>query len=958
VRWSHPGPLGTRWLGLLVAFVVMAVGPLTAVGPGGAVASTGPDVLTPRLARLAERSVARSTASAQARAIGLAPKGEGSILRRPDGRILVDLRFAADDPARADDALGPLGATTIAARGPVRTIAIAPGRLDGLRRVAGLVSAAEVVAPHLAGVGRRALPAGAPRAAPRCRTGVVSEGDAQLEAALARSTYGIDGAGVKVGVLSDSFNAQGGAAADEATGDLPGPGNPCGDRTPITVLEDGTPSTGTDEGRAMLQVVHDLAPGAQLLFSTGFNGELDFANQIVALAAAGATVIIDDITYGDEPMYQDGPVAAAVNQVSAGGVSFYSAAGNLNWTAAGHSVGSYEALRYRPTACPSPVASSGLRDCHDFDPGPGVDPGDVVNLAANATLDIDLGWSEPRYGVTTNLDFFLVDTATNAIVESGTDDNGATGLPSEFLFYGGGSSPTRLRLVIGRRSGTGTPRLKWVSNQTRFTAVQWNASSGTDVVGPTIYGHNAAMAAVTVGAVPADDSSAAEPFTSQGPATYCWAPAVSRTPAAARPCVSKTVTLAASDKVSTSGFRSGGGLNPFVGNSASAPAAAAVDALVRQARPCHTRREVLAAMIAAARPVGGADVDAVGAGLVDAVDAVAALAACPGGPAQPPPGGGSSPPPGSLPSAPGTPVVVSATGGTARLRWRAPSRAGSSAVADYLVSAYTPGLSTPVRSIDTASTALTASMSGLSTGRAYRFSVVAKNRTGTGTTSAFSAYALPPFATVPAFVDRQFRDFASRPPNRTEAAKWLSALVDSSDTAASRVDGASRFSFWGPKVDPVIRLYYAYFGRMPDIGGLTAWADRLRFGVPLDHVADAFAGSSEFRHTYGSLGDQAFVELVYRNVLGRGGDRAGITYWTDQITRRLRTRGGVMAGFSESREHRTRRAGEVNVIDIFVGMIRRVPTTGELAAALPAARTSREPVITTLLNSHTYAARL
>ena len=70
----------------------------------------------------------------------------------------------------------------------------------------------------------------------------------------------------------------------------------------------------------MAQIVHDLAPGASLAFRTAFNGEQDFANGIRDLRNAGATVIVDDVSYDDEPMFQDGVVAAAIDDVEATGV--------------------------------------------------------------------------------------------------------------------------------------------------------------------------------------------------------------------------------------------------------------------------------------------------------------------------------------------------------------------------------------------------------------------------------------------------------------------------------------------------------------------------------------------------------------------------------------------------------------------------------------------------------------
>ena len=78
----------------------------------------------------------------------------------------------------------------------------------------------------------------------------------------------------------------------------------------------------------MMQVVHDVAPGAKLAFHTAAITEADFATGIQDLAAAGAQVIADDVSYFDEPFFQDGLVAQAVNAVNAAGVAYFSAAGN------------------------------------------------------------------------------------------------------------------------------------------------------------------------------------------------------------------------------------------------------------------------------------------------------------------------------------------------------------------------------------------------------------------------------------------------------------------------------------------------------------------------------------------------------------------------------------------------------------------------------------------------------
>ena len=198
-------------------------------------------------------------------------------------------------------------------------------------------------------------------AMPRTRTGAVtSQGDYVQHSAALRSANSLTGAGVTVGVLSDSYDcyavyaanhvaASGAAgyasngflataATDISTGDLP---------SNVNVLEEAQAGNGgclnygapnqlpfSDEGRAMLQIVHDVAPGASLAFYTGENSEADFANGIGQLAApvsaggAGAKVIADDLGYFDEPFFQDGIVAQAIDAVEANGVAYFSAAGN------------------------------------------------------------------------------------------------------------------------------------------------------------------------------------------------------------------------------------------------------------------------------------------------------------------------------------------------------------------------------------------------------------------------------------------------------------------------------------------------------------------------------------------------------------------------------------------------------------------------------------------------------
>lgn len=242
-----------------------------------------------------------------------------------------------------------------------------------------------------------------------CRA-VPVDADIPLRSAEARAAFGVDGTGVTVGVISDSFGTATDVAStpaeDVAVGSLPGPGNPCGRTVPVKVLVDSA-APATDEGRAMLQLVHGVAPGAELLFASDGADQFAMADNILALAAAGADVIVDDVTELDEPLYQRGPIELAAEQVRSQGVVYLSAASNYNvvgsvGSSVGKQIGSWETLAYRPAECPAAVAAvaGAGSDCLDFDPAAGVDPTMEFGVGVGVTLGkISLDWAEPWFGV-------------------------------------------------------------------------------------------------------------------------------------------------------------------------------------------------------------------------------------------------------------------------------------------------------------------------------------------------------------------------------------------------------------------------------------------------------------------------------------------------------------------------------------------------------------------------------
>lgn len=611
--------------------------------------------LSPRLLLLSDPSVAASSAAQQAHDLGLPGSGAGSLLRAPGGSVIVYARVSGSIEG-ARSAVHGAGAKVLNASDSygVLTLAVPPSALQQLGSLSELISLTEALAPEVSGV----TSAGGieKRGAAQACSPIVSEGDRQLNADTARSQYGVDGTGVEVGVLSDSYNALGGAATDVSSGELPGAANPCGHTSDVSVLAD---RVGADEGRAMLQIVHDLAPGAGLAFATAFNGMFDFADQIRHLRDHGARVIADDVTYLAEPMFQEGPVGVAVDDVVSSGVTYFSSAGNSNLVVGGKNVSSYEAAVYRATTCPATIAPYAL-DCHDFDPGAGADGTAGYTLGNGGSIQIDLQWAQPWYGVTTDLDLYLVDAATGAVVASSDYDNLATGVPFEFLTYHNTSgSPKSVNVVIGRYTGA-APRLKYVLPSTwNITDVEHDHSSGGDVVGPSIWSHNGGEDAVSTAAVPYDDPTTPESYTSHGPVTFYYGPVAGTTPAAplGSPLVLSKPDLAATDGGANSFFGTlVSGTWRFYGTSAAAPHAAAVAALLREKVPALTPAAVLSNMQVTAHGVAnGGTSDAVGSGLIDAAAAIEHALG----------GSGNTAPtavPGTSATTTGTPVTVTLQG--------------------------------------------------------------------------------------------------------------------------------------------------------------------------------------------------------------------------------------------------------------------------------------------------------
>ena len=205
---------------------------------------------------------------------------------------------------------------------------------------------------------------------------------------------------------------------------------------------------------------------------------------------------------------------------------------------------------------------------------------------------------------------------------------------------------------------------------------------------------------------------------------------------------------------------------------------------------------------------------------------------------------------------------------------------------------------------------------------------------------------------VPTFVQRQHADFAAAAGGVDAATARIRA---GSSPEHVLVDLANAPAFAG-KRPQLIRLYVAYFKRMPDLGGMNYWLGKLNGGMKLDQVSAKFAASSEFKTKYGNTTNTQFVQLVYGNVFDRQPDASGLAYWVKKLDQGM-SRGTVLTNFSESSEGQRRFAPYVQATLLGLGMIHKLPTGTLLNNLVAAARDdSAEAAARVLLDSPEYAS--
>ncbi|MFJ8916820.1 S8 family serine peptidase [Amycolatopsis sp. NPDC102389] len=424
---------------------------------------------------------------------------------------------------------------------------------------------------------------------------VNSEGDRAHNADTARQQFGVTGVGTKICALSDGVDS---LATSQARGELP---------AGVDVIP-GQEGDG-DEGTAMLEIIHDLAPNASLGFASAFNSDASFADNIRKLRFdAHCDVIVDDVLYFKESPFQDWIIAQAVNDVTANGALYFSSAGNEGNVADGTS-GHWEGDFVDSGKGVGKFAGT----AHNFAGAAGNQIFQPISNSSGA-VPVTLFWSDPLGHSNNDYDLYLLNAAGNVVdfsqdVQTGTQDayervdtTGAAGL----------------RLAIVKFSGEGR-YLSLSALRGRFTDSADGLKAYTKP-GVTV-GHSAARDAFSVAAAPAakafpralepgDPANPAGPFpaafgatskverfTSDGPRRMFYqADGTPITPGNVSGTggeVRAKPDITAADGVSTSVT----GFTTFYGTSAAAPHAAAIAGLVLSGNPGLPPADVREALI-------------------------------------------------------------------------------------------------------------------------------------------------------------------------------------------------------------------------------------------------------------------------------------------------------------------------------------------------------------------------
>jgi subtilisin family serine protease len=415
-------------------------------------------------------------------------------------------------------------------------------------------------------------------AQPRAGT-ALTQGDAIVKSNLLRQ-LGFRGKDIKVGIVSDGSNNW---TTARASGNLPSSITQYGSCTIRAESQTICRSARTcNEGTAMAEIIHDIAPDASLAVAS-VNTSLEFIARINQLANSfGADVIVDDLGFFGEPYFADGDLANAV-QALPSHVLYVSSAGN-----AGH-------VHYQ-----APYAATD-GSLHNFSATPTQNSDNAMGfvIAARRGAFALLQWDDPFNAAQSDFDLYVSDL--NGPVGQSVS-RGSTPFEAACI-YNSSYSDKVFFAQIDKFSGDDKQLKIFLLGA---GAIEYPMRQGS------IFGHAATSRAVAVGSVQASDPGHDTiAFYSSGGPGEIRVPTIQ---------TRRKPDLVAIDGVSVSG--AGGFPTTFYGTSAAAPHVAGVAALLMSAYPKVRTNDIRVALTRSAKDLGSKGFDtSYGYGLVNALEA-------------------------------------------------------------------------------------------------------------------------------------------------------------------------------------------------------------------------------------------------------------------------------------------------------------------------------------------------
>jgi hypothetical protein len=414
---------------------------------------------------------------------------------------------------------------------------------------------------------------------------------------------GTTGAGVTVGIQSVGVAS---ISAIQARGELPASIQvfyPAGNTTPVQA----------DEGTALAEEIHAVAPGATLMFC-GPNTFVDFTSCMTQLINAGATILVDDTGFAaDDLMSQDNDQSTAMEQILSQHptVMSFSSSGNSNGT---YWEGHYSPVSAATTGLPALSCPAGAGTPDAYVATFGTDTSQTLSVSGYNAFPLLLAWADPPDQITSQFDVFYFVAGDPSTVGCFSTASATSNEVMQTL-----SLPPGVYTVVvasADTSATGKFLKLWAGGDglTAFSVATPGAVLSPQAMVPGM---------LTIGAVNGSDGigNAIEAFSSTGPLTLAFPTATQL----------QAPTLVAPDGISVdaAGTYFAGDLfqdGNFYGTSASVANAAAVAALLRGAFPNLSVAQASTALQTGATPLGATVPDAVfGYGRIDALGALATL---------------------------------------------------------------------------------------------------------------------------------------------------------------------------------------------------------------------------------------------------------------------------------------------------------------------------------------------